>query len=74
MRETGAPSTVNCDKGSSVPAPPGVLMVAPPEVLRNPGRKAKARLLRGTLALNALHLLPSLVLQNAIVYSEFRLI
>ena len=57
-----------------MPAPPGVVMVAPPEVLRNAGRKAKARLLRGTLALNALYLLPSLVLQNAIVYSEFRLI
>ena len=33
-------------------------MVAPPEVPHNAGRKAKARLLRGSLALDALHLLP----------------
>ena len=46
MEEAGAPSTVNCDKGS-VPAPPGVFMVAPPEVPRNAGRKAKGRARRG---------------------------
>ena len=41
--EAGAPGKGDCDKGSSVPAPPGVVMVAPPEVPRNAGRKAKGR-------------------------------
>ena len=57
-REAGAPSTGDCDIDQSVRAPPGVFMVAPPEVPHNAGRKAKARLLRGSLALDALHLLP----------------
>jgi hypothetical protein len=34
MREAGAPSTGE-DVVQSVPAPPGVVMVAPPEVPRN---------------------------------------
>ena len=42
MRETGAPSTGDCDKGS-VPAPPGVFMVAPPEAPRNASRPQSER-------------------------------
>jgi hypothetical protein len=50
MRETGVSSTGNCGIGN-VPAPPGVFMVAPPEVPRNASRpQSEGRAKRGSTA------------------------
>src|SRR5215210_5481582 len=43
MKETGGACTGGLQCGRSVPGPPGVVMVAPPEVLRNTSRARKAK-------------------------------